>query len=187
MICRSIELCLTFSPTGPAKILKKFPVSRSRVFDARSDKKGQAPVVDGGFGFQEGKMKMKHALAITLLTAGSMLAAVGCSSNNKKPAANASVTDIRSTGSTPPPPPPMIQPVQPAAPVQPVIADTSPVAVASATPAIAGNTYIIQKGDTLFKIARARYGDASAVKRIKEANPGLDANHIKVGQKINLP
>jgi nucleoid-associated protein YgaU len=82
----------------------------------------------------------------------------------------------------------MVQPVQP---VQPVIADTSPVvsstAVASATPAITGNTYVIQKGDTLFKIARARYGDAAAVKKIKEANPGLDANHIKVGQKINLP
>ena len=47
--------------------------------------------------------------------------------------------------------------------------------------------YIVQKGDTLFKIARAKYGDASAVRKIKEANPGLDADHIKVGQKINLP
>ena len=39
----------------------------------------------------------------------------------------------------------------------------------------------------LFKIARARYGDATAVKKIKDANPGLDADHIKAGQKINLP
>ncbi len=121
---------------------------------------------------------MKYALSLAMFAAAMMV--VGCSSNNKKPAMNSSVTDIR----------PMIQPIQPVQPVQPiqpVVADTSPVAVASATPAITGNSYTVQKGDTLFKIARARYGDASAVKKIKEANPGLDANHIKTGQKINLP
>jgi 5'-nucleotidase/UDP-sugar diphosphatase len=129
---------------------------------------------------------MKFALSLAMVAAS--MTVIGCSNNAKKPAMNSSVTDIRST--TPPPPPPMVQPVQPiqpAQPIQPVIADTAPVAVASATPAITGNSYTIQKGDTLFKIARARYGDAAAVKKIKEANPGLDANHIKVGQKINLP
>ena len=128
---------------------------------------------------------MKHALSLAIFAAAMMV--VGCS-NNKKPAMNSSVTDIRS--STPPAPPPIIQPIQAVQPVQaiqPVVADTSPVAVASATPAITGSSYTVQKGDTLFKIARARYGDASAVKKIKEANPGLDANHIKAGQKINLP
>jgi 5'-nucleotidase len=135
---------------------------------------------------QEGEFPMKHALSLAIFAAAMMV--VGCSSNNKKPAMNSSVTDIRST--TPPAPPPMVQPIQPVQPVQaiqPVVADTSPVAVASATPAITGSSYTVQKGDTLFKIARARYGDASAVKKIKEANPGLDANHIKAGQKINLP
>jgi len=129
---------------------------------------------------------MKFALSLAMVAAS--MAVVGCSNNAKKPAMNSSVTDIRST--TPPPPPPMVQPVQPVQPiqpVQPVIADTAPVAVASATPAITGTSYTIQKGDTLFKIARARYGDAAAVKKIKEANPSLDPNHIKVGQKINLP
>ncbi|MDB5320960.1 MAG: Peptidoglycan-binding LysM [Phycisphaerales bacterium] len=129
---------------------------------------------------------MKYAFSLAMIAAS--MTVVGCANNTKKPAMS-SVTDIRSN--TPPAPPPMVQPIQPIQPIQPVIADTSPVvsntAVASATPAITGNSYTIQKGDTLFKIARARYGDASAVRKIKEANPGLDANHIKAGQKINLP
>jgi nucleoid-associated protein YgaU len=128
---------------------------------------------------------MKYAFSLALV--GAAMAMVGCG-NNKKPAMNSSAMDIRSN--TPPAPPPMIQPVQPVQAVQPVVADTAPVAtsaVAQATPAITGNSYIVQKGDTLFKIARARYGDASAVSKIKQANPGLDYNHIKTGQKINLP
>jgi nucleoid-associated protein YgaU len=78
-----------------------------------------------------------------------------------------------------------VTPVTPSQPVQPLISDTPP--VVTQTSASAGGTYTVQKGDTLFKIARARYGDATAVKKIKDANPGLDADHIKAGQKINLP
>lgn len=132
---------------------------------------------------------MKHVLKLVL--AGAAMVAVGCS-NNKKPAVNASAMDIRSND--PAPAPVVVQPVQPVQPVQavqPVVSDAPPVAsstsVASVTPAMAGGTYTIQKGDTLFKIARAKYGDPSAVNKIKAANPGLDANHIKVGQKIKLP
>ena len=137
---------------------------------------------------------MKKLAAVTAAAATIALAGlVGCNSNNKKPvAANASVTDIKAA----PAPAPAYQPAPVA--VQPVIADTPTPAYAAATPAptaaapaaaptITGSTYVVQKGDTLFKIARAKYGDATAVKKIKDANPGLDANHIKVGQKINLP
>lgn len=134
---------------------------------------------------------MKYAaLSIASLVAASM--AVGCAN---KPAArsgapiNSGVTDVRPIA--PAPAPVMVQPIQPVQAVQPVVSDTSPVvqapvAVASATPAITGSTYTVQKGDTLYKIARAKYGEASAVKKIQAANPGLTAN-IKVGQKINLP
>jgi 5'-nucleotidase len=131
---------------------------------------------------------MKHALKLVL--AGVAMVGVGCS-NNKKPAVNSSAMDIRSSSPAPAPAPVVVQPAQPVQPVQPVVADTPPVAanpaVASATPTITGNAYTIQKGDTLFKIARAKYGDPSAVNKIKAANPGLDANHIKVGQRIKLP
>ena len=132
---------------------------------------------------------MKYAAQFAILAAAASLA-VGCS-NDKKAATttggDASVTDIRAAN-PPPAPPPLVQPVQPvtpSSPVQPVISDTPP--VVTQTSASAGGTYTVQKGDTIFKIARARYGDATAVKKIRDANPGLDADHIKAGQKINLP
>ena len=124
---------------------------------------------------------MKYApLCLAMLAAA--LFAIGCSDN--KPAASAGA-DIRLSS----PPSANLQSIQPVQPVQPVISDSATVVttVATATPTITGNSYTIQKGDTLFKIARAKYGDASAVRKIKEANPGLDADHVKVGQKINLP
>jgi 5'-nucleotidase len=137
------------------------------------------------------KVNMKYAaLSIASLVAASV--AVGCA-NKQAPRSSApissGVTDVRPIA--PAPAPVMVQPtIQPVQPVQPVVSDTSPVVQAApavtATPAITGSTYTVQKGDTLYKIARAKYGEASAVKKIQAANPGLTAN-IKVGQKINLP
>ena len=129
---------------------------------------------------------MKFAASLSLVCAASLVV-VGCN-NNKKAAgpANPAVADIRPVNTPPAPQPVIVQPVQP---VQPVVADTAPVVtqVATATPQITGSTYTVQKGDTLYKIARAKYGDASAVKKIQAANPGLSPNSIKAGQKINLP
>ena len=135
---------------------------------------------------------MKLARSLSLLCAAGSLAVVGCS-NNKKPAtagaANPAVADIRPVNSAPAPAPMPVQPIQPVQPVQPVVSDTPPVVtqVASATPQITGSTYTVQKGDTLYKIARAKYNDPSAVKRIQAANPGLNPNSIKAGQRITLP
>jgi nucleoid-associated protein YgaU len=49
--------------------------------------------------------------------------------------------------------------------------------------------YIIEKGDTLSKIARQFYGDANKYPRIFEANREVikDANLIFPGQKIRIP
>jgi nucleoid-associated protein YgaU len=128
---------------------------------------------------------MKYATYYLALFVAALLVA-GC--GNNKPASATEGADIRQSS----PPPPALQPIQPMQPVQPVtpvVSDSAPTVttVATATPIISGNSYTIKKGDTLFKIARAKYGDASAVRKIKEANPGLDADHIKAGQKINLP
>jgi nucleoid-associated protein YgaU len=49
------------------------------------------------------------------------------------------------------------------------------------------NTYVIQSGDTLYDIAVARYGDATFVQAIEKANPGLDPNRLRVGDRIVLP
>src|SRR4051812_7999214 len=131
---------------------------------------------------------MKLARSLSLLCAAGLVAVVGCNNNKKTTTgpANPSVADIRPVNSAPAPAPMPVQPVQP---IQPVVSDTPPTVtqVASATPQITGNTYTVQKGDTLYKIARAKYGDQAAVKRIVAANPGLSPNTIKVGQKINPP
>lgn len=50
-----------------------------------------------------------------------------------------------------------------------------------------GSTYTVQKGDTLFKIAKEHYGDGKQYTKIVAANPGLDPSRLKVGQKITLP
>ncbi|HZL37753.1 MAG TPA: LysM domain-containing protein [Tepidisphaeraceae bacterium] len=50
-----------------------------------------------------------------------------------------------------------------------------------------GNAYKVKRGDTLFRIAKARYGDGKQWTRIASANPGLSARTLKAGQSITLP
>ena len=70
------------------------------------------------------------------------------------------------------------------APKAPAAADAKPAAKAAASNA---KTYVVEKGDTLFSISRKLYGNNAKVKEILAANPGLDPDVIKVGQKLNLP
>jgi LysM domain len=44
--------------------------------------------------------------------------------------------------------------------------------------------YTVKKGDTLTKIAHKHH---VSVKRIIAVNPGIEPNHIRVGQVINIP
>ena len=52
-----------------------------------------------------------------------------------------------------------------------------------------GRTYTVQAGDSLSKIAKREYGDASQWKRIHEANKDLIKNPdlIHPGQTLKLP
>lgn len=49
--------------------------------------------------------------------------------------------------------------------------------------------YVVQKGDTLSKIAGEFYGDPTLYPRIFDANRDLlvDPNRIKPGQKLRIP
>ncbi|MBE3069186.1 MAG: LysM peptidoglycan-binding domain-containing protein, partial [Planctomycetes bacterium] len=49
------------------------------------------------------------------------------------------------------------------------------------------NVYTIAAGDTLYGIAVQHYGDAKRVDAIAKANPGLDPNRLRVGDRIVLP
>jgi len=55
------------------------------------------------------------------------------------------------------------------------------------TAAAAGKTYTVKKGDTLSSIAKQVYGNGNLYNKIVKANPGIDPNKIKVGQKITIP
>jgi len=54
---------------------------------------------------------------------------------------------------------------------------------------VGGQTYTIDKGDTLSKIAKEHYGNANAWKQIFEANRDVidDPDRIFPGQVIKLP
>ncbi len=49
--------------------------------------------------------------------------------------------------------------------------------------------YVVQKGDTLSKIAREFYGDPMLYPKIFEANRDIlkDPDRIKPGQKLRIP
>ncbi|OUU24484.1 MAG: hypothetical protein CBC13_03555 [Planctomycetia bacterium TMED53] len=56
-------------------------------------------------------------------------------------------------------------------------------------PAVArgAKAYQIQEGDTLWDIASDRLGDGNRWQEIREANPGVNLDVLKVGVVINLP
>ena len=91
----------------------------------------------------------------------------------------------------PPPPPPAPSAVRtvkklPAAPAKgPKAKPAAATVKAAATPADAATSeYIVKPGDTLFLISkRTNYRQAAIV----AANPGLNPNRLRVGQKLNLP
>jgi nucleoid-associated protein YgaU len=68
-----------------------------------------------------------------------------------------------------------------------VVADIQVLAAPAATPVV--ETYTVQAGDTLSKIAKTLLGDANAYMKIFEANKGVlsDPNKIKPGQVLTIP
>ena len=63
------------------------------------------------------------------------------------------------------------------------------VQVAAGGSAASRGTYTVKKGDTLSKIAKATYGDATQWKKIQAANADLITNpdKIQVGWTLKLP
>jgi 5'-nucleotidase / UDP-sugar diphosphatase len=115
------------------------------------------------------------------------LMAGGCQSNKpataSRPALRPSVVDISPT------PPMLAAPVQPIQPIQPVqpVADPAPAAFNGAPANGGGGTYVVKKGDTLYRIAREKYGDGKQWQKIASANPGVTPSSLKVGQKLTVP
>jgi 5'-nucleotidase len=142
---------------------------------------------------------MKVAIpAIPLLALVSVIS-VGCAPEKKAAGPNNPLDVSRPVTTADPVPAYQPAPAPQPAP-QPVIptaraSKTAPAVVtkpqvAAAAPAaepVAPASYTVQKGDTLFGIAKTQYGDGNQWKKIATANPGLSPNTLKVGQKIVIP
>ena len=131
---------------------------------------------------------MNKVFAIgTLMVSGLVL--VGCGSHSTGVPSDSSVTDV----STPAPAPAAAPAYTPPTPVaaQPVTYDTMPAAnsgaAANSGMAMAGGSYTVKRGDTLYSIARKSYGDGKQWQKIAAANPGLRPESLKVGQTITIP
>jgi phage tail protein X len=61
------------------------------------------------------------------------------------------------------------------------------VAIPPSSDEIKALTWILTEGDTLPEIARRRYGDDRLWRRIVDANPGLAAGELELGDQILLP
>ena len=88
------------------------------------------------------------------------------------------------TATTQPETPPLSelapQPTEP----KPPVSSTQPSPGPAPKP---GATYTLVKDDTFWSVAQAAYGDGSLWTKIKQANPGVDPNDLKVGQVIKIP
>jgi nucleoid-associated protein YgaU len=60
-------------------------------------------------------------------------------------------------------------------------------AAPGAAPAAGGRTYTVAKGDTGGDIARKTLGSARRWAEIAAANPGVNANNLKIGQVLQIP
>ena len=110
-------------------------------------------------------------------------AVVGCQQQAQKPAQTNSIRpaalDVSSpaVSSTP-----TYQP----APVTPPANESASGPTQSTAAATTAN-YTVKKGDTLYRIAKDRYGDGKQWQKIASANPGVTASTLRVGQTLVIP
>lgn len=88
-----------------------------------------------------------------------------------KPAAPAPAATTAAPAATPAP-----APAAPATPAPP-----------TTTPAAGASKYVVEKGDSLWKIAAEKYGDGALWQRIAKANTLKHPNHIEIGEELELP
>ena len=145
----------------------------------------QSPLIpQGSLSEQKNKGRTRVRIAVFVVLAihgvGLMVLLMqGCQKPPEMPPPSAEPTNA---------PPPFVEPTNPppaatnvvVPPVQPPLAETSAPPVVPTGAA----EYVIVKGDILEKIAKKFH---VSVKALTNANPGIEATKLKIGQKIHIP
>jgi nucleoid-associated protein YgaU len=67
------------------------------------------------------------------------------------------------------------------------VASATPANSTARKPAAGGSSYVVKNGDTLSKIAARELGDADRWTEIRDLNPGLEPQKLKVGASLVMP
>ena len=132
---------------------------------------------------------MRYVLATALLAA---IVCAGC-----EKAKGPQTTDPNLPAAAPGPLKPLEPPAARAAPDLPPPAARKPIVNITPEPAPAApkaaeapeapESYVIQKDDTLWKIAARLYGNGQRWRDIAAANPGVDVTKLPVGKDLVIP
>ncbi len=127
----------------------------------------------------KGRARVKIAVSIVLAVHGIGLLALLMQGCQKEPAPSTQVTQTNAPPAFEPTnAPPVVEPTN----VPPVVEQTN---VPPVAPVVPGTTeYAIVQGDTFSTLAKKFH---VTVKAITEANPGVDATKLQIGQKIHIP
>ena len=141
---------------------------------------------------------MKTWMSIAMVAAGF---ALGCTqqpnANQKQTATVSPVLDVQPVTASAPAPvyaPPASPAAPSAAPAEAVAAKSAPATTQTpattpppAAPVATAANYTVKKGDTLYRIAKEKYGDGKQWQKIASANPGVTPSSLRVGQTLVVP
>ncbi|MGV2066451.1 5'-nucleotidase C-terminal domain-containing protein [Agrobacterium sp. 22-226-1] len=104
-----------------------------------------------------------------------------------KPYTDGRISEVTPAGYVAPAKPAAPAPAATPAPAPAAPAATAPATTTPAAAAAAASKYVVEKGDSLWKIAAEKYGDGALWSRIAKANTLKHPNHIEIGEELELP
>jgi 5'-nucleotidase len=125
-----------------------------------------------------------HRLLNWTIIAVAALAVLGCENNKDDVAAVPPPSDSYVNVPPPAPEPVLLPPTQQGQPINGSLVSGSPALGGSVG---AGGTYTVQRGDTLWSIAKRAYGDGQKWQQVAAANGISDPSRLAEGQRLVLP
>ncbi|MBN1942965.1 MAG: LysM peptidoglycan-binding domain-containing protein [Phycisphaerae bacterium] len=125
---------------------------------------------------------MRYTIMLLLVLAGTLVMLSGCNKPPAQPVEMSPASEPEYTSDKP-----RLTEIRPVD--EGVAEDDDPRGETTPTlsEAAQGRTYVVQKGDTYWKIATTQLGNGHRWKEIETLNPGVNMNALKVGQTIRIP